>query len=486
MIPQISQAPGLVQLVLTFLESLKEQGFTGDMATSYADRLSLSTDNSIYQLLPDAALFPRSTADVALLARVAGEARFASLVFTPRGGGTGTNGQSLNQGIVVDMSRYMNRILEINTDEGWVRVEAGVIKDQLNAWLKPFGFFFSPELSTSNRATLGGMINTDASGQGSLVYGKTSDHVLGLRAVLLGGDMLDTRPMATALAETLAQTATPEGRIYQQVLTRCREHRALILEKFPKLNRFLTGYDLRHVFSDDMQTFDLTRLLCGAEGTLAFITEARLDITPLPKVRRLVNIKYDSFDSALRNAPLMVEAQALSVETVDSKVLNLAREDIVWHSVSELITDVPDKAMLGLNIVEFAGDNAALIDQQIEQLCDRLDALMAQQQGGVIGYQFCNDLDGIERIYNMRKKAVGLLGNAKGRAKPIPFVEDTAVPPEKLADYIVEFRALLDSHGLSYGMFGHVDAGVLHVRPALDMCDPQQEMMMKQISDDVV
>ncbi|SJZ43556.1 D-2-hydroxyglutarate dehydrogenase YdiJ [Pantoea eucalypti] len=486
MIPQISQAPGLVQLVLTFLESLKEQGFTGDMATSYADRLSLSTDNSIYQLLPDAALFPRSTADVALLARVAGEARFASLVFTPRGGGTGTNGQSLNQGIVVDMSRYMNRILEINTDEGWVRVEAGVIKDQLNAWLKPFGFFFSPELSTSNRATLGGMINTDASGQGSLVYGKTSDHVLGLRAVLLGGDMLDTRPMATALAETLAQTATPEGRIYQQVLTRCREHRALILEKFPKLNRFLTGYDLRHVFSDDMQTFDLTRLLCGAEGTLAFITEARLDITPLPKVRRLVNIKYDSFDSALRNAPLMVEAQALSVETVDSKVLNLAREDIVWHSVSELITDVPDKAMLGLNIVEFAGDNAALIDQQIEQLCDRLDALMAQQQGGVIGYQFWNDLDGIERIYNMRKKAVGLLGNAKGRAKPIPFVEDTAVPPEKLADYIVEFRALLDSHGLSYGMFGHVDAGVLHVRPALDMCDPQQEMMMKQISDDVV
>lgn len=486
MIPQISQAPGLVQLVLTFLESMKEQGFTGDMATSYADRLSLSTDNSIYQLLPDAALFPRSTADVALLARVAGEARFASLVFTPRGGGTGTNGQSLNQGIVVDMSRYMNRILEINTDEGWVRVEAGVIKDQLNAWLKPFGFFFSPELSTSNRATLGGMINTDASGQGSLVYGKTSDHVLGLRAVLLGGDMLDTRPMATALAETLAQTATPEGRIYQQVLTRCREHRALILEKFPKLNRFLTGYDLRHVFSDDMQTFDLTRLLCGAEGTLAFITEARLDITPLPKVRRLVNIKYDSFDSALRNAPLMVEAQALSVETVDSKVLNLAREDIVWHSVSELITDVPDKAMLGLNIVEFAGDNAALIDQQIEQLCARLDALMAQHQGGVIGYQFCNDLDGIERIYNMRKKAVGLLGNAKGRAKPIPFVEDTAVPPEKLADYIVEFRALLDSHGLSYGMFGHVDAGVLHVRPALDMCDPQQEMMMKQISDDVV
>ncbi|MDE1187500.1 MAG: FAD-binding and (Fe-S)-binding domain-containing protein [Pantoea sp.] len=486
MIPQISQAPGLVQLVLTFLQSLKEQGFTGDTATSYADRLSLSTDNSIYQLLPDAALFPRSTADVALIARLAGEERFTSLVFTPRGGGTGTNGQSLNQGIVVDMSRYMNRILEIDTEQGWVRVEAGVVKDQLNAWLKPYGFFFSPELSTSNRATLGGMINTDASGQGSLVYGKTSDHVEGLRAVLMGGDILDTRAMPTALAEKLAQTPTAEGRIYQQVMSRCREQRALILEKFPKLNRFLTGYDLRHVFSDDLQTFDLTRLLCGAEGTLAFITEARLDITPIPKVRRLVNIKYDSFDSALRNAPFMVDAQALSVETVDSKVLNLAREDIVWHSVKELITDVPDKEMLGLNIVEFAGDDGELIEQQVSTLCARLDELMAQQQGGVIGYQLCNDLSGIERIYNMRKKAVGLLGNAKGRAKPIPFVEDTAVPPEHLADYIVDFRALLDSHGLSYGMFGHVDAGVLHVRPALDMCDPQQEMLMKQISDEVV
>ena len=486
MIPQISQAPGLVQLVLTFLQSLKEQGFTGDTATSYADRLSLSTDNSIYQLLPDAALFPRSTADVALIARLAGETRFTSLVFTPRGGGTGTNGQSLNQGIVVDMSRYMNRILEINTEQGWVRVEAGVVKDQLNAWLKPYGFFFSPELSTSNRATLGGMINTDASGQGSLVYGKTSDHVEGLRAVLLGGDILDTRAMPTALAEQLANTPTAEGRIYQQVLSRCREQRDLILEKFPKLNRFLTGYDLRHVFSDDLQTFDLTRLLCGAEGTLAFITEARLDITPIPKVRRLVNIKYDSFDSALRNAPFMVEAKALSVETVDSKVLNLAREDIVWHSVNELITDVPDKEMLGLNIVEFAGDDGELIEQQISTLCQRLDELMQQQMGGVIGYQLCDDLGGIERIYNMRKKAVGLLGNAKGRAKPIPFVEDTAVPPEQLADYIVDFRALLDSHGLSYGMFGHVDAGVLHVRPALDMCDPQQELLMKQISDEVV
>ncbi|WP_435945291.1 D-2-hydroxyglutarate dehydrogenase YdiJ [Dryocola sp. BD586] len=486
MIPQISQAPGLVQLVLNFLQALEQQGFTGDTATSYADRLTMATDNSIYQLLPDAVLFPRSTADVALLARLASEERFKSLVFTPRGGGTGTNGQALNTGIVVDMSRYMNRIIEINPEQGWVRVEAGVIKDQLNQYLKPYGYFFAPELSTSNRATLGGMINTDASGQGSLVYGKTSDHVMGVRAVLLGGDILDTHQMSTALAEDLGRDESPTGRIYRTVLERCREQRQLIIDKFPKLNRFLTGYDLRHVFNDDLSQFDLTRILTGSEGTLAFITEAKLDITRLPKVRRLVNVKYDSFDSALRNAPFMVEARALSVETVDSKVLNLAREDIVWHSVSELITDVPDKEMLGLNIVEFAGDDLELIESQVAALCTRLDSLIAEGEGGVIGWQICSDLAGIERIYGMRKKAVGLLGNAKGQAKPIPFAEDTCVPPHHLADYIAEFRALLDGHNLSYGMFGHVDAGVLHVRPALDMCDPHQEVLMTRISDEVV
>ncbi|EKK5376955.1 D-2-hydroxyglutarate dehydrogenase YdiJ [Morganella morganii] len=486
MIPRLTHSPQVSPAVERYIHALNESGFTGDTTTRYGDRLTLATDNSIYQLLPQAIVFPRSTADVILVMRLAAQDEYRSVTFTPRGGGTGTNGQSLNNGVVIDLSRYMNRILEINPEQGWVRAEAGVIKDQLNAYLKPYGYFFAPELSTSNRATLGGMINTDASGQGSLVYGKTSDHVLGLRSVLLNGELLDTAPLPVSEARRCAQEESAAGELYRTTLESCETHRQTILDSFPKLNRFLTGYDLRHVFSDDMQTFDLTRILTGSEGTLAVITEAKLNITPIPKVRRLVNVKYDAFDSALRNAPFMVAAQALSVETVDSKVLNLAREDIVWHSVSELITDVPDKTLSGLNIVEFCGDDEALIDGQVTSLCERLDLLMANNEAGVIGYQVCRELSGIERIYAMRKKAVGLLGNSKGAAKPIPFVEDTCVPPEHLADYITEFRALLDSHHLEYGMFGHVDAGVLHVRPALDMCSPEQEMLMKQISDDIV
>lgn len=486
MIPQLSVAPDCDKRLEQFVTAVKARGFCGDIAIDYATRLTMATDNSIYQQLPQAVCFPRSTADIVVLMQVASEPEFHEFTLVPRGGGTGTNGQSLNRGIVIDLSRYMNRILEVNIEEGWVRVEAGVIKDQLNQVLKPHGYFFSPELSTSNRATIGGMINTDASGQGSLVYGKTSDHVLGLRSVLCNGELLDTLPMPIALAEQLAESHSATGQIYRTVLNTCQQHRALILASFPKLTRFLTGYDLRHVISDDETTFDLSRLLTGSEGTLAIITEAKIHITPLPKVRYLVNIKYDSFDSALRNANFLLEASALSVETVDSNVLNLAKEDIVWSSVSDLLTDVPNQTMLGINIVEFAGDDANDISQKIQKLTKRLDDCVPSAKNGIIGYQICDKLDEIERIYAMRKKAVGLLGNAKGAAKPIPFVEDTAVPPAHLADYIAEFRALLDRHQLSYGMFGHVDAGVLHVRPALDLCDAAQVAKIREITNQVV
>ena len=183
MIPRLNIQDGITPLYHTFLEAVVAAGFAGDVESSYSSRLAVATDNSVYQWLPQAVLFPRSSADVLLLTNLAREPKFREIRFTARGGGTGTNGQSLTDGLIVDLSRHMHGILEFNLQERWVRVQAGLVKDKLNEFLKPHGLFFSPELSTSNRATIGGMINTDASGQGSLVYGKTSDHVLGVRAV---------------------------------------------------------------------------------------------------------------------------------------------------------------------------------------------------------------------------------------------------------------------------------------------------------------
>ncbi|TKF81504.1 FAD-binding oxidoreductase [Vibrio kanaloae] len=481
MLPRLQLNADVDPVVVRFLDDLKTVGFTGDIESQYSSRLAVATDNSVYQQLPQAVILPKTTHDVALIGKVGSKSAYERVTFSPRGGGTGTNGQSLTKGVVVDLSRYMNKVLEINENEGWVRVQSGVVKDQLNDAVRPYGYFFSPDLSTSNRATIGGMVNTDASGQGSLKYGKTSDHVLSLQAVFADGSCLES---------DLSHGLPVEGEFAHHALAVteavCREKRAQILNKFPPLNRFLTGYDLKNAINEQDDSFDLTRVLCGAEGSLAFITEAKLNLTPIPKARTLVNVKYNTFDSALRNAPFMVEAKALSVETVDSRVLNLAKQDIVWHTVSDLLMDVPNKEMLGINMVEFAGQDEAEVEQQVQALTAQLETMVETEDAGVIGFQVCSDLASIGRIYNMRKKAVGLLGAAKGRAKPVAFAEDTCVPPENLADFISEFRVLLDSKELNYGMFGHVDAGVLHVRPALDLCDPMQEALMHEVSDEVV
>jgi FAD/FMN-containing dehydrogenase/Fe-S oxidoreductase len=492
MIRVIEQQHILSPLVLNFCKTLSEfisdsgAKFEGEIDTSYGARISLATDNSIYQSVPQGVLFPKTTSDVHIITQVANQPEFLTLKFSPRGGGTGTNGQSLTDHLIVDMSRHMRNIIDINPEEKWVKVQAGVIKDQLNDFLRPYGFFFAPDLSTSNRATVGGMINTDASGQGSLVYGKTSDHVLGLTAVTIGGKLINTAPLTMRQAESLSQENNSVGNIIKQLLHTATSQREKILETFPRLNRFLTGYDLENMWQPENEIFDPSRVLTGSEGTLAFITEAKLNITPIAKFKTLINIKYDSFDSALRNSPFLVAANATSVETVDSKVLNLAKEDVVWQTVSDLITDVPGQEMDGLNIVEFNDEVESSQAEKVEGLCARLDELIANKEQGVIGYQVTTDLKAIGRIYGMRKKAVGLLGNAKSNKKPIAFVEDTAVPPENLADFIAEFRELLDGYGLHYGMFGHVDAGVLHVRPALDLTDPEQEKLLRTISDKVV
>lgn len=465
-----------------FIERLETSEFTGDIETSFSARIAQATDNSVYYKLPQAVIYPRSNEDCQLIGQLA--VKFPDVSFAPRGGGTGTNGQSLTDGIVVDIRRYLNRVIELNVEEGWVRVQTGIIKDSLNDVLRPHGLFFSPDLSTSNRATLGGMISTDASGQGSLVYGKTSDHVIALKAVLVNGEVIDTAKIPIEMAKRKARDHTTEGAIYKQAIDTCINFKDEVGRTFPKLNRFLTGYDLAHVY--DGHHIDIGRLITGAEGSLAFVTEAVLTLDKIAPVKALINISYRSFDAALRHAPQLVEVNATSVETIDSTVLNFAKTDIVWHDIQHLITDVPDEALLGLNLVEYNASSIEEMKGHIDGLKTAIEDAINQSEGDISGYRITYDKADIQRIYAMRKKAVGLLGKVKGDQKPIAFVEDTAVPPEHLADFIAEFRELLDSHNLNYGMFGHVDAGVLHVRPALDLADPEQETLMHNLSDKVV
>ncbi|MDR0204259.1 MAG: FAD-binding oxidoreductase [Delftia acidovorans] len=466
---------------LEFLEALKAAGFEGDVDTDHASRTVLATDNSIYQRMPQAAIYPRHAEDVARAAQVLARPEFRDVVLTPRGGGTGTNGQSLTHGVTMDLSRHMNGILEINAEQRWVRVQAGVVKDQLNAALRPHGLFFAPELSTSNRATIGGMINTDASGQGSCTYGKTRDHVLALDFVLLGGERLHSAPLDAEALERMCADSGRIGKVYRTARRISEDQAGLIEARFPKLNRCLTGYDLAHLREGDGR-FNLNSVLCGAEGSLGFVVEARLNVLPIPRYSVLVNVRYAGFMDALRDARALMAHRPLSIETVDSKVLLLAMKDFVWSSVAEYFPQDGQRPTLGINLVEFSGDDPHEVDGRVQAFLAHLGADASVER---LGHTLAAGNAAVHRVYAMRKRAVGLLGNVAGEARPQPFVEDTAVPPENLPEFIAEFRALLDSHGLQYGMFGHVDAGVLHVRPILDMKNPVDAALVRPISDAV-
>ena len=478
-IPRLDHREAVSETAQNYVQALHTLGFEGDIHCDDATRAVLATDNSIYQIYPQAVVFPNNHDDLIRIVRASHD---HDVTLYPRGGGTGTNAQSLGAGVVVDTSKHMNKILEVNVHERWARVQCGVVKDQLNAEIRRHGLFFAPDLSTSNRATIGGMINTDASGQGSVKYGKTRDHVLNLRAVLLTGETLETGVLTNSELDNLSKTST-EFRIGSALRALYDSNKDAIESSFPKLNRCLTGYDLQHVRTDEGK-IDLNAVLCGSEGTLAFISEAKINLELLPSEVALVAVQYESFMDALFDAQELMKHGATSIETVDSKVLNLAMNDFVWDSVEEYFP-ASKKSLQGINLVEFTGSDATELAARIDRFSLYLDGIAASN-GRSFAHSIARGRSQVSQVWEMRKRAVGLLGGVQGAKKPVAFVEDTCVPPENLAPYIGEFRDLLDAHDLDYGMFGHVDAGVLHVRPLLDLKSPGAMGMVRIITDKVV
>ena len=483
-LPRLDPRSSVEPHVAAYLEALNQAGFSGEIQSDYANRLSVATDNSIYQLLPAAVIFPRSRQDVAHALRLLDDPRFHAVTLTPRGGGTGTNGQALTSGVVIDLSRYMREIVEINLEQGFVRVQPGVVLDDLNAVLKPHDVFFAPNLSPSNRATVGGMISTDASGEGSRLHGKTSQHVISLEVVLRGGHVHRTAPVSGAELDTLCAQTDLFGHAHRLAREIAVAHKDTIKAQFPKLLRFMTGYNLAHMATPDGARVDLAQLIAGSEGSLGVVTEAKLRLTHFASQRALFVLKYPSFDEALASADWLVATEPGSVETNDETVMQLARGDVIYDQVREFLNDNAGRHTRAINLVEYSGDDKAAVEAKVQAL----EAEIARRAGKVgtpHDYVITWRPNERESLWNLRKKGVGLLGNAPGARKPVPFVEDTVVPPQNLQAYVREFRALLDAEGLRYGMFGHVDVGCLHVRPALDLKDPEDEARVRKISDAV-
>ena len=306
--PRLDPLTSVEPHVAAYLAALRVAGFSGEICTDYATRLLAATDNSIYQMLPAAVVFARTTADVQLALRLLDEPHFHKVALTARGGGTGTNGQALTPGVVLDVSRHMREILELNLEQGFVRVQPGVVLDDLNAFLKQHQVYFAPNLSPSNRATLGGMISTDASGEGSRLHGKTSQHVLSLQMVLRGGELHQTRRVSGAELDALCAQDDLIGRAHKLAREIRVQQRDVITRTFPKLLRHMTGYNLVHMAEPDGSSVDLAQLYAGSEGSLGVVTEAKLRLTRFAQHRALFVLRYASFDALMKSPKPMLRS----------------------------------------------------------------------------------------------------------------------------------------------------------------------------------
>ena len=437
-----------------FLRDVGASGFAGDVETSMAARVVRSTDNSIWQKIPQAVLCPRTHDDVVQILAVLSKDEHRDVSIAPRGGGTSTAGQSLNSCVVVDLARRMHHIEEINAEEKIVVVQSGVILSALNDALRPHGLMFGPTVSTADRATIGGMIANDSAGMGSLRFGKTSDAVVELVTVLPGGETITTRS---------TQEPIPNDHLSKAVRGAVEAASPHFEQEWPKLQRFPTGYNLPMAW--DGHFLDLNRIICGAEGTLGIVTQATLQCVDIPEPGPLLLCCFDSIDAALAFGKSLAPLRPRAVEVVDELVLEVARSDAGWHDIAPLLDD----AVSALLVVELDNDGCG----------------MPRTAPGLLGIHQCSSDSEREHAWNFRRRAVGLLSAAPGNRRPVPFVEDCGVPPDHLPDFISDFRGLLDRHELRCGMFGHVDAGVIHVRPRLDLRQPSDRNLVQVVADEV-
>ncbi|MHC4833906.1 MAG: FAD-binding oxidoreductase, partial [Planctomycetota bacterium] len=418
--------------VVAFVEALKRRGYRGGLCGDLASRVVAATDNSIYEQLPVGVLQPRSERDVVAIMRTLGEDRFRSIPIAARGGGTGTDGSALTDGFVVDLARGLDRIVEIDVSRRVARVQPGVVLSQLNAALARHGLQFGPTVSPKDRATLGGMIATDGAGKGSRIHGKTSDRVRSLRVALPGGAVIEARRREHAEVEAAIADGTVEGRLLGAVRTTLADAtvRRAIDERWPNLPRHVTGYALPRAFDAETGAVDLAQLVCGAEGTLGVVVEAELELAPLPRHRRLLVVAYASFDDAVADAEQLGHFAPAAIETMDETVLGLARGDESWRNLdAEVAAALADSTIGAITLVEFEGDDEAATNAIRDRLLNEASSLRRR----VIAIEG----ESVRRgLWEVRERAVGLLGNMPGPRQPIAFVEDCAVPPARLPEFV--------------------------------------------------
>ncbi|MGH7265371.1 MAG: FAD-binding and (Fe-S)-binding domain-containing protein [Candidatus Rokuibacteriota bacterium] len=443
----------------------------GEVRFDPMTRLLYATDASMYQAEPIGVVMPRSAADVHAVLALAHRYNVPVL---PRGGGTSLAGQTVNHAVVLDFSRFMNRVLEVNREELWCRVQPGLVQDELNAHVRPIGLLFGPDTSTSNRATLGGMCGNNSAGSHSIAYGKTLDHVLELTCLLADGSEVVLRDLTPAELEAKARGDGLEGQVYREVRRLVGQHADEIRARYPRILRRVSGYNLDELVK--AQPFGLHRLAVGSEGTLVVVVEMKMRLVPRPKVTALDVVHYTDLMAALESSADILTTGPYAVELTDKMILDLARDNIEQRQRMGFLQGDPQAIM----IVEYAGDTEAEVRAKVEAF----EALRARKRIGYAAH-LAFDPAAQQSIWKLRKAGLGLLMSVKGDRKPIAFVEDTAVDAARLPAFIARFREVLARHGAGAGYYGHCSVGCLHIRPLINLKDAGEIGKMRAIAEEI-
>ncbi len=481
----------LTQLRLDLAAELS-RATKGEVRFDPYSRVLYSTDASSYQIEPLGVVIPRTRDDVQAVMEIAARHKVPVLA---RGGGSSLAGQAVGAAVVMDLSKYLRRIVEINPEEGWVRAEPGVVCDALNAALKPHGLMFGPDPASSNRATVGGMLSNNSTGAHSVLYGMTADHVLAADALLSDASPAHFSALDRAGLDAKLESPGREGEIYRSLTTLVAQHEATIRERFPKTWRRASGYSLNYLlpphgfaathpagwYSPEpyplASGFNLAKLLVGSEGTLAVVTEARLNVVARPKMTALCVVHFDSVAEAAEATPTILECKPSAIELIDHMMINLTRAIPAYARQLTFIQGNPGAIL----VVEFFGESESALVAQIEKLETHL-------RGRGVAKTFVRAITPREQanVWGVRKVGLGILQSMKGDAKPLAFMEDVAVPVDRLGEYVRTVERMFKEHGVDSAYYAHASAGCLHIRPVINLKTADGIGQMRAISQSVI
>ena len=445
-------------------------------------RTLYATDASAYREMPLAVAIPKSVADIKKLIHFAHQEK-TSLI--PRTAGTSLAGQVVGNGIIVDVSRHFTKILELNKEENWVRVQPGVVRDELNLFLKPHGLVFGPETSTANRAMIGGMVGNNSCGSNSVVYRSTREHLLEVKALLSNGEEAEFKSLGIEDFHQKCEGDKLEANIYKTVrsLLSNYENQEEIRKEFPKksIERRNTGYAVDILlesapFTAGGEEFNFCRLVAGSEGTLAFITEIKLNVVPLPPGEiGLLCVHFNSIDEALRANLIALKHKPSASELIDHYILDCTKDNIEQSKNRFFVLGDPGAIL----VIEFARENKeeiTAIAQQVE----------SEMKAAGLGYHFPllfgNDT---KKIWTLRKAGLGLLSNLPGDEKAVPVIEDTAVDVNDLPAYIRDFNEILKKYNLYSVHYAHAGSGEIHLRPIINLKTKEGNQLFRTIAEEI-